>query len=397
MWRRRSAVLVYVIVLLPALVGLAALAVDIGYLYRTQAQLQNAADSAALAAASGLRDGPQAARARATDYAARNEAAGTPVALIEEDIELGRWDAQTRVFTPLASPDDVFADACRVTARRLEARGTAVPLTFGGLLGRPQSDVTAKAVAQFGTAQSWDVIIVQDVSGSFNDNLPAAHAALRAFVECVAEHSGPQTRIGIVAFDRTAWLACPPTMVHAGVAPLTSAIDALCGCCTIGACCPWQYDPGACCRPCCGTDVAAGLLLAASVLPTPLAETKQRAVILVSDGLPNQVPPTGPVVPPQWCPPPLCALPHPPWQDPACMAQIKQQAAANAVAAANLIGGTVPAISLFVIYYGDQPDALGFLQGLVQGDGMLHDAPDPALFSEVFWQICATLPIGLRE
>ena len=53
-WRRRGAVTVQVAVLSGVIMGFAALAIDVGMLYTSKAELQAACDSAALAAAAQL-------------------------------------------------------------------------------------------------------------------------------------------------------------------------------------------------------------------------------------------------------------------------------------------------------------------------------------------------------
>jgi Flp pilus assembly protein TadG len=63
---QRGAVLILFAVLLPILLGFAALAVDVAFVVMTKARMQNAADAAALAGASGLLAGETTASARLT-------------------------------------------------------------------------------------------------------------------------------------------------------------------------------------------------------------------------------------------------------------------------------------------------------------------------------------------
>ena len=53
---KRGAVAIYVAILLPVLIGFAALAVDVDHVYGVRNELQNAADAGALAGASDLFD-----------------------------------------------------------------------------------------------------------------------------------------------------------------------------------------------------------------------------------------------------------------------------------------------------------------------------------------------------
>lgn len=112
-----GAAIVTLMVMLVALFGLMAVAIDITRLLSTRAELQTAVDAAALAGAVELaRGGGDDARTLATNYAALNFAENDPVALAPEDIVLGTWDAPTRTFNPL--PGAAGADAIHVRTRK---------------------------------------------------------------------------------------------------------------------------------------------------------------------------------------------------------------------------------------------------------------------------------------
>ena len=93
---RKGAVIVLVAVLIVVLLGFTVLAVDVGYMYDTRAELQNAADSAAMAAAAFLSSGTpvdaeDAVRAEACKYALANVAATKNCVIDSEaDVILGR-------------------------------------------------------------------------------------------------------------------------------------------------------------------------------------------------------------------------------------------------------------------------------------------------------------------
>lgn len=149
--RAGNALLVSVL-LIPALAGIVSLAVDFGRVQLVKSQLQTAADAAARHAAGGIDAG--AATDRAISAAADNLVDGAALVLLSEDVETGLWNTQTRTFTPGGMP----ANAVRVTARRTAARGTAIPLMFGAMIGKPNHDVTVTSVALFngGTTGSGD-------------------------------------------------------------------------------------------------------------------------------------------------------------------------------------------------------------------------------------------------
>ena len=139
--RRRGTVLVFTAVSLTALIGFAALAIDIGYMYAAQADLQKGADAAALAGVKMLPD-EAAAVAEALNYANINlPGQGTVLAL--SDLAIGNWDADVEIFVQAGTP----INAMRVRTRRAEDNGNALSLFFAGIFGITQADVSAVAIA----------------------------------------------------------------------------------------------------------------------------------------------------------------------------------------------------------------------------------------------------------
>ena len=123
--------------------GMASIAVDLGYLYIVQNQLQVTADSAALAGVARFPDVDQA-RTQATSFAQSNmpsEKHGT--VLDAADFKTGFWDDTARTFTDGGTP----LNAVQVTVRRSQSNGNATRLFFGQLLGFNSIDQSATAVA----------------------------------------------------------------------------------------------------------------------------------------------------------------------------------------------------------------------------------------------------------
>lgn len=170
--RRRGTVIVLVAVVLVALTAMLALAVDIGYLYVVRADLQKAADAAALAGASGLSVGQDEAFRRAREYAAKNYADGNPVALEPLDMQLGLWDPETREFTPVEASPGARVNAMRVVPRLNEDRGNAVALFFANVLGIHSADVSVSAMAVFGPR---DIVVTLDYSASMSYDSQIRH------------------------------------------------------------------------------------------------------------------------------------------------------------------------------------------------------------------------------
>ena len=125
------------------LFGMVALVVDVGELYSTRSELQNAADAAALAAAEHIYN-PTQAIAAAQQWANENHAEGGGLVVMPSDVVFGRWDTTNKVFVPHAIP----TAAVEVTARRTDDCGNPVVHSFAGVIGTPKSDVVASAIAK---------------------------------------------------------------------------------------------------------------------------------------------------------------------------------------------------------------------------------------------------------
>lgn len=160
---RRAAIAVLAALFLIVMTGMVAMAVDLGYIYLVRTQLQAAADAAAIAGATALSHSYEEVYANAERYARLNHAAGQPVQLRPQDVELGIWDTATRTFTPQAGG----GNAVRVTARRDATSGGEVALFFGRVFGRFTFSRQASAVAM---ANPRDIAFVVDLSGSMNDD-----------------------------------------------------------------------------------------------------------------------------------------------------------------------------------------------------------------------------------
>ncbi len=145
----RGKVALIVPVLLAVLTSFAGLVIDLGHLFVVRSTLQNAADSASLAATASLSYGPDEARNQAQLLAQYHAVDGTPVTLMLSDIELGTWDKDTKIFTVLAPDQEANADSVRVTSQRSTARNNPISLFFISIFGHETSDVNVVAVAYY--------------------------------------------------------------------------------------------------------------------------------------------------------------------------------------------------------------------------------------------------------
>lgn len=157
--RQEGTVLIYVTLGLLAFFGLAALATDTGFVFQTKSQLQNATDAAALAAAGEMLTSDAtvldkaAGLAAAQTYGQTHYAGTVPVQIRAEDVEFGRWDMDTRTFTPLPGSNDADeVRAVRVTGRRDTFANGPVGTVLGRIIGTNSIEVSTTAVAFVGCA-----------------------------------------------------------------------------------------------------------------------------------------------------------------------------------------------------------------------------------------------------
>jgi len=343
--RRRAAVAVFAAVMLIVLFGFAALTVDVGYLYIVRGELQNAVDSAALAGAGALVKPTDVALARARTAAYNNRADQNPVDLADMDIELGNWDSLTATFTPTVG--DTRPDACRVSARLSDEQENSVGLFFSRIFGRETANVTASATASLGSPQRWDIVIVQDVTGSFVDEIDEARIADQGLLDCIRAHA-PETQLGLVVFTGYGKVWSPLKHVEDEYAALSAAIGSLRSCGKSGM------------PPCSGTNIGSGIDAAIPLLTGGTSE-RAPAMIIVSDGMPQS------------------SLPGYTDDDLADWAN-------DSANDADALG-----ISIFTLFYSGNDGRAGaaeFLAGLVRGNGTAHETPDPDDIANQLHEIC---------
>lgn len=171
MREHKGATVIFVAIALVMFLGFAALAVDVGYLYVVRGELQNSADSGALAGAQVLYNNlgtevNAGANAVAQDYAERHDSEQEQA--VVESVERGHWSFATRTFTPnnslVAVPlwdvtaeeldaNTDFINAVRVITRRKRDVGGQLPAHFfATIFGGGRTEVKATAVGYIGFA-----------------------------------------------------------------------------------------------------------------------------------------------------------------------------------------------------------------------------------------------------
>lgn len=139
----RGAIGVFFVLSFPFILLVGAIAVDIGYLWSIQAQLQGTADAAALAAVTKTEDSGDS-RALALEYSAKNmPTAEYGQVVTSGDVVLGHWNKEERTFTAGEAPQN----AVKVTAKMTAAGGNAAKLYFAQVVGISEADIQASSIA----------------------------------------------------------------------------------------------------------------------------------------------------------------------------------------------------------------------------------------------------------
>ncbi len=153
---QRGTVIVVVVLVLLVLIGFAAFAVDVGYMMVRRNELQNLADTAALAAAGELgaayktmtysesmayvpASGPLLAKAQQVVTAT----AISGITILNTDFRLGTWNFSTHTFTPAA----IGPSAVNVTVRKDNIANGPFSTLLAGVLGIGTFNVSATATA----------------------------------------------------------------------------------------------------------------------------------------------------------------------------------------------------------------------------------------------------------
>jgi Flp pilus assembly protein TadG len=162
---QRGASSIMVAVSLVVIIGMGAMAVDLGYVMSTRSEVQKAADASALAAASHLvqlyneqgtnltaAEMTSAAVEAANQWSQNNTASNTNLTVASDDVVVGVWDPTNKTFTAGGSADEI--NAVKVTVRRDSTTNGPIQLFFGSVVGVSTVDVSSGAVSWFGSVGS---------------------------------------------------------------------------------------------------------------------------------------------------------------------------------------------------------------------------------------------------
>lgn len=161
---RGAAGLILALVLV-ALAGVAALAVDLAAMHVRRSSLQTSADAAALAGANAIISyGGDLAKVRGVilDYGRANLDSQDKAAAAIQDSDI--------VFYKDGAPSTSNPNQVEVTVRRAKARGNAMDLFFGPVAGKDEADLSAKARAGVVNAASSKCLKPWSVATKFTWN-----------------------------------------------------------------------------------------------------------------------------------------------------------------------------------------------------------------------------------
>jgi Ca-activated chloride channel homolog len=168
---RRGAMLVLIALTLPLVLIMVAFAVDVAWMQLVRSELRTATDAASRAGAKQLsvQQTEAAARAAAKDAASRNLVAGTPLQLLDSEIELGLSRQASRTSRFEFTPGGPLLNAVRVTGNRTTgSAGGPVALFLGQVIGVSHFQPSLVATS---TQLDRDLCLVIDRSGSMMGDL----------------------------------------------------------------------------------------------------------------------------------------------------------------------------------------------------------------------------------
>lgn len=220
--RRLGVALIYALIAMTLMTGMMCLAVDVAHVKIVKQELITAVDAATHHAASYLPTTAAEVQNAAITTAAANRADGSSVALsAATDVIIGTWNSSTRTFTPGGSSPN----AVKVIARRSNATGNPIRLSFASLFGASTKDVTVSATACLiasgaamtsrsnGTMNPW-------LAGMPDGNYGGASVSGTAPQNSPAQVTGlTLTAGGILKFSVTGSCADDPVNVNANWTP----------------------------------------------------------------------------------------------------------------------------------------------------------------------------------
>ncbi len=199
---QRGAVAIIVAVAMVALIGVAAVVIDISYIYNVRRQLQNATDQSALAGAGNVYQGTGIATANS--YSAttgnKNVAPGITVTMVSGYPML-------RCLSSLNLPCSGSPSANAVTVMQT----ATVPTFFARIFGKDTVTITVQATAAAAGNQPkpYNIVLIIDTTGSMDTNDGYCNGSTRTRIAC-AKLGGQQLLKGMYpSMDKVSLMTFP--------------------------------------------------------------------------------------------------------------------------------------------------------------------------------------------
>ena len=152
---------------------------------------------------------------------------------------------------------------------------------FGALIGKSSVNISKTAVASLGSATTFNVIVLHDMSASFSPNLAQQQAADQAILDCISSSGTSTSTFGITQFNGKSTLYQPLTVVNGttgGVSNYTTLknkITALANCGQTGG------------PTCSGSNAASGIYSIIQQYSGAAYVNSNNHVVIITDGVPN--------------------------------------------------------------------------------------------------------------
>lgn len=385
---RRGSVGVLAAMMGAALIGIGTLAVDqvnmkyYGLLQRqtTQAAAMAAAAKLSTYYSSGTNSAAAIVAAAQTIAAANMPSRSYGTIVPAANVILGNWNASTSVFTPLSQSGGTNPDAVQVIGTSSAANGNPIPwlVPRPGLTAR---DYSTSAIASYGTGQTWNTIITNDLSQSFSSSIASQRAADKAILDCVKLAAGSLSQFGITTHTGVSAIFQALSSATTTYAALTTKINTLNSCGNSGA------------PACSGSNVAAALYSARQQFANAAYNGTRKNIVIITDGVPNASNRTyvraDGIYPTDTATTPTCT-------NNCSDANLWTMATNQATLARNA------GISISTIYYSGSTSAsqrstyANQLAQLVGGTGVAMVAPTSGQISGVFAGFCSTMSSALK-
>jgi hypothetical protein len=281
---RRGAVGLLAAMMFGSLLTIGALVLNQAHLHYRGLLQRQTTQAAALAGAAKLATFYTAGNSTAIVTAAQTIAtANMPVATYgtivpTSAVTLGQWNAATGVFTALGGTNlNPNPDAVRIQGLSTVANGNPVTTLMSGMIGTSTRQYTTTAIASFGTGQTWNTIITNDLSGSFANSISHQRAADKAILDCVRTAAGSASQFGITTHTGVSAIFQPLSQASVNFATLSTKIDTLRSCGNTGA------------PACSGSNVASAIYSARMQFANAAYNGTRKNIVIITDGVPNGV------------------------------------------------------------------------------------------------------------